>query len=220
MRYVKWGLIGTVLLSLFAFLHYTLPRTDIVIITGVDIKLEQVSPNSIFWANSEAGTVTADGKLQRDVRFINTTKANGKPRVYRNEDTGWGWPPYFKLDSSNLHTEAQGLISTRDNPQWVAVRAYGWRSEFLSIYPNAVSVWPVEGPDVRIIPWINIVILTLLAAFAIWLWRVWVRFKERRIDPVLEDAAVALDELDDRADAAADKAKGLFGRMVAPFRRK
>ena len=107
--------------------------------------------------------------------------------VYRNEDTGWGWPPYFKFDTSNLQAEAANLRSTAAEPDWVAIRHYGWRNELLSIFPNAVSAWPVAGPDVRMIPWFNIVVLvTLFAVF--WAIRVrWKRFRENRIDPVYDD---------------------------------
>ncbi|MEP3298066.1 MAG: DUF1523 family protein [Pseudoruegeria sp.] len=220
MRYIKWGFIVAVLLTVFSFFHYTLPRTNIVYVTGVEIKLEQFGENSIFWASPDTGASIQGGLVQRDIRFIDTTGSNGKPRVYRNEDTGWGWPPYFKLDSSNLQAQARDLTSGRDNPQWVAVKSYGWRSEFLSIYPNAVSMKAVDGPDVRIIPCVNIVILTLLAILGFWVWRIFKRFKERRIDPVLEEAAVAMDELDDRADAAATKAKGFFSGIADRFSRK
>ena len=49
-----------------------------------------------------------------DVRFIAAVRPNGKPFVYRNEDTGWIWPPYFKYDSSNLQAKATDLRSTAE----------------------------------------------------------------------------------------------------------
>ena len=124
--------------------------------------------------------------------------------VFRNEDTGFGWPPYFKLDSSNLQAKARDLASTVEAPKWVSVTHYGWRNELISIYPNAVRVKPVEGPDVRIIPWVNIVILLVLAVLALLVRRAWKRFWARRIDPVLEDIGEA-------GEAASDRAKGLLG---------
>ncbi|MBT8457505.1 MAG: DUF1523 family protein, partial [Alphaproteobacteria bacterium] len=136
-----------------------------------------------------------------------TIQANGKPMVYRNEDTGWGWPPYFKFDTANLQTEAADAISPRDAPEWYAVRHYGWRSELLSAFPNAVSMRPVSGPDEFLVPWFNIVFLTILAGFFFWVWRMWVRFRERRIDPVLED-------IDEASDAASARAKGLWRRIT------
>ena len=107
--------------------------------------------------------------------------------VYRNEDTGWGWPPYFKLNSSNLQAEAADLKSTAEAPRWAVVRHYGWRSEFLSIFPNAVKIWQVDSSDVRIIPWFNIIFLTVFFALIWAIWVRWRRFREARVDPMLEN---------------------------------
>ncbi|MBS9715663.1 DUF1523 family protein [Pseudohalocynthiibacter aestuariivivens] len=212
MRYIKWGIFLLLALLTFGFFHYTLPQHDVVRIVDTEVRRVDFGENSIFWASPDTGTDTA---ANRDVRFINAVYENGRVMVYRNEDTGWGWPPYFKLDSSNLQTEARDLASTSAAPQWVVIRHYGWRNEFMTIYPNAVSVRAIAGPDVQIIPWLNIIILTLLVLFIFWLWRVWRRFKERRIDPVLDDAAEAWDSVDERADAARDSARGFWGRMMA-----
>ena len=95
---------------------------------------------------------------------------------------------------------------------------YGWRLPFLSIYPNAIGVRQVDNPDVSIIPWLNIVILTVLALLVLTLRRMWMQFRERSVDPLLADAGEAWDTVDDRADAARDKAKGFFGRIGAWFR--
>jgi hypothetical protein len=121
------------------------------------------------------------------VFFIQAKRTNDRVMVYRNEDTGWGWPPYFKFDTSNLQAEAADLKSTAEAPKWVAIKHYGWRNELISIFPNAVSVRAVEGPDVRIIPWFNLFVLTLLFAI-FWAVRVrWVRFREARINPLVDD---------------------------------
>jgi hypothetical protein len=185
MAYVKWTFILVFWLVVGAFLHYTLPQIDIVRITDTYEKRIDFGMNAFFYANQ--GTGEAEGTPNRDVFFIQTKRADGKVMVYRNEDTGWGWPPYFKFDSSNLQAEAADLKSTAENPKWVAIKHYGWRNEFLSIYPNAVEIWPVEGPDVRYIPWFNIIVLTLLFAL-FWAIRVrWKRFRARRIDPVIDE---------------------------------
>ncbi|PJE30375.1 Protein of unknown function [Pseudooceanicola antarcticus] len=192
MRYVKWTLWGLFWLLVAAFFHYTLPQRDIVRISDTYERRIDFGENSIFWAKADTGNAAAS--INRDVFFIQTIRKNGKPMVYRNEDTGWGWPPYFKFDTSNLQTEAADLRSTSAAPQWVAVTHYGWRNEFLSIFPNAVAMKPVEGPDVRLIPWLNIVILLFVAAI-FWAIRVrWIRFRERRIDPLVEGAEDSWDE--------------------------
>ena len=143
MVYLKWTFWITVWVLIGAFLHYTLPQHDIVRVVNTEVRRVDFGDNSLFWAQQDTGQEGAT-RRNRDVRFIDTVRAkNGKVMVYRNEDTGWGWPPYFKLDSSNLQAEASDLISSKDAPQWVAMRHYGWRNEFISIYPNAVSVKPV-----------------------------------------------------------------------------
>ena len=137
--------------------------------------------------------------------------------VYRNEDTGWVWPPYFKYDSSTLQAEATNLRSSKEAPQWVSVTHYGWRLPIFSIFPNAVAVKAVDGPDVTIIPWVNIILLTALAFILFMIRRMWLQFRERTIDPALDDVAETWDEVEDRADQAREQAKGVFGRAVAWF---
>ena len=203
MRVFKWTLILVLAAFVGAFLHYTLPQTDIVRVVNTEVRRVDFGENSIFWASPDVGT--AEGFATRDVRFIETVRPNGRASVYRNEDTGWGWPPYFKLDSSNLQTEARDLVSSSSDPEWVALTHYGWRSEFLTIFPNAVGVRPVAGPDITIIPWFNIVFLILLAALT---WGVAVRvrrFRRNRIAPII---AAAGEEWDERADAIAERRRG------------
>ncbi|MGM0742476.1 MAG: DUF1523 family protein [Pseudomonadota bacterium] len=183
MVYVKWGFWGLFWLLVAAFLHYTLPQHDIGRITDTYEKRVDPGDNALFWSNADTGEDITG--TNRDVFFIQTFRTNDRPMIYRNEDTGWGWPPYFKFDTSNLQAEASDLISKKNaaNPQWVIITHYGWRNEFLSIYPNAVSVKAASGPDQRIIPWFNIILLTVLAAFA-WGVRVrWKRFRANRLDP-------------------------------------
>ncbi|PVA09647.1 DUF1523 domain-containing protein [Pelagivirga sediminicola] len=180
MVYVKWVFWGVFWVAVIAFLHYTLPQHDIARITDTYEKRVDFGENSIFWANSDSGNAAAP--TNRDVFFIQAFRTNDKPMIYRNEDTGWGWPPYFKFDTSNLQAEASDLMSKRSagSAQWVSITHYGWRNEFLSIFPNAISVRPVAGPDVRIIPWFNIILLTLLAALAWGIWARWKKYWSRR----------------------------------------
>lgn len=182
MFYVKW-VFRLVLLSLLCgFLHYTLPQRDVVRVVETEVRRVDFGENSLFWAGADTGQST--GTVNRDVRFINTVLSNGQVMVYRNEDTGWGWPPYFKLDSSNLQTEAADLVSTAEAPQWVVLRHYGWRNELLSIFPNAVSVRAVDSPNQTLIPWFNIAILIGLFVVLATIWRLWRNFWDARIAPL------------------------------------
>lgn len=206
MTYFKWT-VRIVLLSIVAaFLHYTLPQRDIVRIAGIYTERQDFSDlgfTRIFWRDTTGSDASI---VSRDVQFIQAVGPNGRPRVYRNQDTGWGWPPYFKFDTANLQTQAADLVSTAEAPRWAVVTHYGWRNELFSIFPNAVGVRPVAGPDVRIIPWVNIVILTVLAGLVFWAWVIWRQFRERTIDPALQSAS----EKWDRIDEIDDRARGRF----------
>ena len=162
--------------------------------------------NSIFWASADTGNVGS--AVNRDIFFIQTKLANsGEVMVYRNEDTGWGWPPYFKFDTTNLQAEASDLKSVAEAPQYAMIKHYGWRNEFLSIFPNAISVEVVDGPDAsKGWPILNILILTLFAAVSYFIFIRWRRFRMARIDPTLE-------EIQDNWDAAGDAVEGGHGRL-------
>mgnify|MGYP000913071313 CR=1 FL=1 len=210
---IRWTFWITVWVLIAAVFHYTLPQVDIVRITDTYEKRIDPGENKLFWAQADIGT---DGTVvNRDVFFIQTRRAKGDVMVYRNEDTGWRWPPYFKFDTSNLQAEAADLRSTSAAPQWVVITHYGWRNEFLTIFPNAIGIRPVDGPDVRIIPWINIIILTLLAALFWAVWVRWRRFRKARIDPMIDDVS---DSFDAAGDAISER-RGRFRKWLDSWRR-
>lgn len=208
MAIIKWVFWITFWVLVGAFFHYTLPQVDIVRVTDTYEKRIDFGENSIFWAQADVGS---DGTaVNRDVFFIQTRRAKGDVMVYRNEDTGWGWPPYFKFDTSNLQAEAADAKSTGEAAKYVAIKHYGWRNEFLSIFPNAISIRAVDGPDAaKGIPWLNIFILALFFAIAYAIWVRWRRFRMARIDPTLE--AIEDDLVEKR---------GRFSRWIGTWRAK
>ncbi|WP_146348294.1 DUF1523 family protein [Falsiphaeobacter marinintestinus] len=212
MVYLKWAIILIFWLMFGTVLHYTLPQHDVAWVTDTEVRRVDFGENSIFWAHPDTGETP--GTVNRDVQFIRTVRPNGKPFVYRNEDTGWGWPPYFKFDTDNLQTEASKLRSTESDPNWVVVTHYGWRIPYLTIYPNAVRIKSVDGPDHRVINWFNIIVLTILAALIYAIWVRWRRFREKRIDPVLEDVG---DSFDAAGDAISER-RGRFRRWLDSWR--
>lgn len=179
MRYIKIILKIVVVGATLAFLDYTLPSRDIVKIVGTEIVKLDVQTPSIFWGNPDSGAVIDSTTGQRDVRFINAVRPNEKIRVYRNEDTGWRWPPYLKFSSGNLQAEAQKSIN--DN-KWVAVTHYGWRITLISAYPNALSIAPVSSSSVTLVPWTRIIAAIMLIIIAIIAWRIWVAIRQWTVD--------------------------------------
>ena len=213
MRYVKWAFWGTLALIIGLFLHYTLPQHDVVRVVGTYQERQDLNDwTRIFWSSpdDQSGALT-----NRDVQFIQTVLADGGVMVYRNEDTGWSWPPYFKFDTASLQTEADDLRSTAEAPKWAVVTHYGWRNELISTFPNAVGIRPVDSPDVTIIPWFNIFFFGFLLILAVLIRKMWLQFRERMIDPALADAGQAWDSVEARADNARKGARGFFGRIGA-----
>jgi hypothetical protein len=161
---IKYVFLAILLVAVGGFLHYNLPRTEVVQITGTEVKrIDRKDPEQ--------------GQRTRDVRYLSTFTRDGKVRVFRNEDTGWGWPPYFKFGSADLTAEAQSIIQ-ESQKRWVRVRYYGWRSNIFSLFPNALSLKVVDK-DYTHIPVFNIVFLTLLVAGAFFLVRRFRRLGER-----------------------------------------
>lgn len=192
MTYIKWTFRLLMLTLLAAFLSYVLPQRDIVRVVSTEvIRTDFTNFNRIFYAQADSGSAEA---ATRDLRLINTVHYNGRVMVYRNEDTGWIWPPYFKFDSSDLQAEAEDLTSTTEVPRWAVVTHYGWRIRYLTVYPNAIDIRPVADPEARLIPWFNIIFLTILFAIG---WAVtvrWRRFRARRIQPRLDQIDSVFDE--------------------------
>lgn len=216
LRYIGWVLRIVLWAAAVLFLHYVLPQRDIARVTLTDVIPNFQTDYPIFFSQHDAGTAA---QPTRPLRLISAERkqtwlfglirGGDQTMVYRNEDTGWIWPPYFKFDSSDLQSEAEDLISRVEDPKWVVVTHYGWRIRFITIYPNAISIRQVEGPDAVLIPWFNIIFLSVLAAIC-WAIRVrWRRFRDRRISPVVAGI-----------DATIGEQTSAVSRWFATWRRK
>lgn len=212
---IKWGIRILLVLIVGLFLHYTMPQRDVVQVINTYNKNTPIGANWMFYSIEDTGTGVETTASIRDIRFIDAVYADGDVMVYRNEDTGWFWPPYFKWDSSTLQAEATNLKSDKANPQWVTITHYGWRMPIFSIFPNAVKIAPVEGPDVTLIPWLNIVILGFLVFVILMIRKMWLQFRERMVDPALADVGETFDAAGARVEAAQKEARGFFGRIGA-----
>jgi Protein of unknown function (DUF1523) len=183
MFYLKWTIYGLLILLVAAFFHYWLPQHDTVRIVDIDV------------ARMDTGGVDTQGNpLTRDVRFIYAVFPDGDQIEYRNEDTDWGFPFYFKFDSARLANRAANLKSTEANPSWVIVRHYGWRIPWLSMFPNALAIWPVAGPEATVFPWFNVIFLTVLILGFLILRRIVIIWRRRNVDPLVARVDREFDE--------------------------
>lgn len=211
MKLFKGLIIFIILFIGTALTHYYLPQRDIVKVVSTDVKRMDIGTGSPFWDRADTGT---EQRTSRDVRFISTVRPNGKTVVYRNEDTGWSFPFYLKFDSSDLSAKAQDIANQEG--QWVAVTHYGWRIRLFTIFPNAIKVKPVSGPDVFLMPWFNIVFLLSLAALFFWIWRKVRRFKQKRIDPVTDKVEATISAA---ADSVSEDIEDTSGAVKRVFRK-
>ena len=212
MKWIKSIFIFLLVTITVVLVHYYLPQRDIVKIVDTDVKRMDIGKGSPFWDRSDAGT---EDRASRDVRFISTVRENGKTVVYRNEDTGWSFPFYLKFDSSDLSAKAADLKSDDEsgNEQWVAVTHYGWRIRLFTIFPNATKVRPVKGPDVRLIPWFNIVFLLILFGCLFWVWLKIRSFKKKRIDPVTSKIEKQVDAMTESVSEDMAETQGAVKRI-------
>lgn len=213
------------------WLHYVMPQQDVARIVSVDSRLQNVEGvQALFYAQEDAGT--ADSTAGRDLRLISTERkatylfglmrGNNQTMVYRNEDTGWIYPPYFKFDSADLQAEAAASISTAEPYKWVVITHYGWRIRWATIYPNAVAIRAIEVPegqspeDYRPFPWVNLILFAAMLVAGLFVRAMWMQFRERTLDPLADKAGDQLDHVN--ADLA--ERKGRISRWLASWRKK
>ncbi len=153
MSWLKWVLIalaGLAALAVILFFDYYLPSTRLVHVTGHEVK------------RMDTGQDKASGQpITRDVRFMYAKGADdAEDYVFRNEDTGWGWPPYFKFDSGDLAARVNNIKETQPDAT-ALVKYYGWRITYLDLYPNMVNLEVVDA-DYTHIPIVKILILLVV----------------------------------------------------------
>lgn len=151
---------------LFAVVNYVTPSYEVTNITGVEVKrVDKDGP--ITKANP------ADGPT-RDVYYIYTQKPNEeKVMVYRNEDTRWSFPFYFKFGSADLQAKAAGFAADH---KLVQVKYYGWRLVMFDEFRNATSMEEValdEGTSHPILAYVLYVFLLITLFFSIQFLRGW-----------------------------------------------
>jgi hypothetical protein len=204
MRNIRRVLRIVLFLIVGLFLHYVMPQQDVARVTSTEIIRTDFSTfNRMFYAQADSGNVE---NTTRDLRLINAQRFptyffglirgdETRTMVYRNEDTGWIYPPYFKFDSSDLQAEADDMSSSSADPEWVVITHYGWRVRWATIFPNAVSIRPAPGPDYRPFPWVNLVILAVLILGLLFIRAMWMQFRERTLDPLADKAGDQLDHV-------------------------
>ena len=143
--------------------NYAMPSYDETYVTGMEVR--RMDKDGVI---SKANP--ADGEV-RDVYFLFTESEPNKVMVYRNEDTGWGLPPYFKFGSADIQAKAQAYANEK---QRVQIKYYGWRINWMNEFRNIVSIKPLlEGETVAkpIVSYVLYGVIVLLFSLSVQLIR-------------------------------------------------
>ncbi|GAA8691207.1 DUF1523 family protein [Helicobacter pylori] len=132
-RNVVLFILTVIFLALMLLVSYCMPHYSAAVISGVEVK--RMNENENTPNNKEVKT------LARDVYFVQTydPKDQKSVTVYRNEDTCFGFPFYFKFNSADISALAQSLVN-----QQVEVQYYGWRINLFNMFPNVIFLKPLK----------------------------------------------------------------------------
>lgn len=150
------------LIALFAaisalWLDFYLPSKHIVTITGTEVK--RADANGLVTPKNPA-----DGPTH-DIYFLYTKKDNGDVFVYRNEDTRWGFPFYFKFNSADEQARAHSLETEANSKALIS--SYGWRFNIVDLFPNVLRVQPATADTST---WSFIRIFGYIVWAVVWSW--------------------------------------------------
>lgn len=138
---------------LIGAVNYAFPSYETTTVTGMEVR-RMDKDGLISSANP------ADGEV-RDVYFLFTEQPESKKvMVYRNEDTGWGLPFYFKFGSADIQAKAQAYANEK---QLVEIKYYGWRINWLNEFRNIVSIKPLAEGATQSNPWFSYVFYAFFA---------------------------------------------------------
>ena len=171
---VRKALAGLAVLLVFlltGFLAYVLPQHRVVHVDGFEVK--RVDGSVVG-----SGMAPVPPVRGSDVYFLHTSNAERtEVFVYRNEDTGFGFPWYFKFDSAEVQGRAQLLGQKQE--QLALVTYYGWRIPVLKLFPNAVDIEAWDRPET---PWpvFNTIFFTVLGLLVLAVWWKLRRFRQSR----------------------------------------
>ena len=206
MTYVKWAFYAVLIAAVAALLHYSLPQRDIARITGQEVKRRDVTVDTGTGARTET----------RDVNYIYTVDTEGRERAYRNEDTDFGWPPYFKFDTADVSAVAANSVSSKDDPQWMVITHYGWRINMFSMFENVVGIREAASKDEPLYPWFNAAVITTLILVVLLIRRFLQIFYRERIEPMVESVD---QEFDEASETVSEGYRGVRGFLTRLFGR-
>lgn len=134
-RFVAYGAVMAFGLASLICLDYVLPEKTRAYVTGLEVK--RVDRDGPISAENPADGPTHDAYFIYTSLSSPDTDQAEHVRVFRNEDTGWHFPPYLKFNSADIQAKAQALSKANKE---VTITSYGWRISIFSMFQNVLDV--------------------------------------------------------------------------------
>ncbi|MDL0088226.1 DUF1523 family protein [Campylobacter gastrosuis] len=128
------------------FINYSMPSYKALNIVGAEVKRVD-----------EKGVISDElpkDKIVRDIYFIYAKKPNSDDKivVFRNEDTRWGYPFYFKFNSADIQAKATAFLQEN---ALVQVKYYGYRVQILNEFANVISLKKLQNQSDLAVPYVS-----------------------------------------------------------------
>jgi hypothetical protein len=204
-----------VVIPAYIFMDYTLPAYTLIHVTDTDTRRMDEDGNFIPKSQPTTGATRDVAFIYGKYAHVENDPVTGEQKVVVeekrdwssiNEDTGWGYPFYFKFDTADLQANAAYLKGKA-----AFAKTYGYRFQFWSWFSNTLDLVKWE-PGMWILNWLRIVGMTFFAMAVLGAWfvchmvRRWVL---GRIDAAAEAARI-------QAEAIANQ-MGNVGDSVEAF---
>ncbi|MCR4942370.1 MAG: DUF1523 family protein [Campylobacter sp.] len=119
----------------FCLINYAMPSYKALNIVHTDVK----RMDKDGFIDKDQASINS---ISRDVYFISAkVPESEKVLSFRNEDTRWGLPPYFKFNSADVQAKAASMMEQKALAQ---IKYYGWRIPMLNEFYNAISITKIK----------------------------------------------------------------------------
>lgn len=140
---------------LICIVNYAMPSYKALYLIGAEVK--RVDQNGLISKENIAS------KMTKDVYYIYAKSPikDDKVMVFRNEDTRWGFPFYFKFNSADIQAKSAAF---GEQKSLVEVKYYGWRIQVLNKFQNLISIKKIENQNALSLPIFSYIFYLIILA--------------------------------------------------------
>jgi hypothetical protein len=209
-RVIRYTAAAIVLIPSYIFMDYTLPAYTLIHVSDTDTRRMDEDGNFIPKSQPTTGATRDVAFIYGKYAHVETDPSTGKEKVVVeenrdwssiNEDTGWGYPFYFKFDTSDLQANAAYLKGSS-----AFAKTYAYRFQFWSWFPNTLDLVKWE-PGMWILNWLRILGMTFFAMTVAAAWFVCHKIRvaiSRRVEAAAEAARIRAEAIGNQMGAVGD----------------